>query len=103
MMNGVLRHCVPRIIPPTLRTSQNSFLAGVITVECCSGFKANERPIAFTYQEERREIQEIVDRWYEGGLDSSRPVINYFKVKAADGKVYLLRYQSELDAWSLRV
>ena len=74
-----------------------------IEVECYSGFKANERPIAFTYQGERREIQEIVDRWYEGGLDSSRHVINYFKVNAADGKVYLLRYQSELDAWSLCV
>lgn len=78
-------------------------VAGVIKVECYSGFKANERPCAFTYQGERREIQEIVDRWYEGGLYSSRPVINYFKVKAVDGKVYLLSYQSELDTWSLCV
>jgi hypothetical protein len=72
-----------------------------IDVECYSGFKANERPVAFTYQGQRLEIQEIIDRWYEGDLDSSRPVIDYFKVKAADGKVYFLRYQSELDAWSL--
>ena len=74
-----------------------------IEVECYSGFKANERPVAFTYQGERLEIQEIVDRWYEGGLDSSRPVIDYSKVRAVDGKVYLLRYQSELDAWSLSI
>ncbi|HNY51510.1 MAG TPA: hypothetical protein PKI91_13140 [Smithella sp.] len=74
-----------------------------IQVECYSGFKANERPVAFTCQGERREIREIVDRWYEGGLDSSRPVMDYFKVRAADGKVYLLRYQSGLDAWSLRL
>jgi len=73
-----------------------------VQVECYSGFKANERPVAFTYQNERHEIQEIVDRWYEGGLDSGRPVINYFKVRAADGKVYLLRYQTETDTWSLR-
>lgn len=76
-------------------------MAGVIKVECYSGFKANERPVAFTYQAQRLEIQEIVDRWYEGGLDSSRPVIDYFKVKTTDGNVYLLRYQSELDVWSL--
>lgn len=74
-----------------------------IQVECYSGFKANERPVAFTYQGERREIQEIADRWHEGGLDSSRPIIDYFKVRATDGKIYFLRYQSELDAWSLRL
>jgi uncharacterized surface anchored protein len=74
-----------------------------IQVECYSGFKANEHPVAFTYQGERREIQEIIDRWYEGGLDSSRPIIDYFKVRTADGKVYLLRYQSASDTWSLRI
>ncbi len=42
-----------------------------ISVECYSGFKANERPIAFTCEGERREILEITDRWYEGGLDSA--------------------------------
>lgn len=74
-----------------------------IQVECYSGFKANERPVAFTYQGERRIIEEIVDRWYDGGLDSGRSVIDYFKVRTADGKVYLLRYQSELDEWSLSI
>jgi len=74
-----------------------------IEVECYSGFKANERPVAFTYQGQRREIMEILDRWYEGDLDSSRPIINYFKVKAADGNVFFLRYHSGLDAWSLCV
>jgi hypothetical protein len=74
-----------------------------IQVECYSGYKADERPIAFTYQGERREIQEIVDRWYEGGLDSSKPIIDYFKVRALDGNIYLLRFQRELDAWSLHI
>lgn len=74
-----------------------------IQVECYSGFKANERPVAFTDKGERLDIEEIVDRWYEGGLDSSRLVIDYFKVKATDGNVYLLRYQSGSDTWSLRL
>jgi hypothetical protein len=55
-----------------------------IQVECYSGHKADERPVAFTYQGERWEIQEIVDCWYEGGLDSSKPVIDYFKVRAKE-------------------
>jgi len=74
-----------------------------IQVECYSGFKANERPVAFSYQGERREITEIVDRWYEGSPDSSGPVIDYFKVRTADGNVFFLRYQSGSDAWSLRL
>jgi hypothetical protein len=74
-----------------------------IQVECYSGFKPNERPVAFTYQGVRREILEIVDRWYEGGMQSSRPATDYFKIRDADGNVYLLRYQSELDEWSLRL
>jgi hypothetical protein len=74
-----------------------------IQVECYNGYKANERPVAFTHQGVRREILEIVDRWYEGGVQSRKPVIDYFKVRDADGNVYLLRYQSELDEWSLRL
>ena len=40
-----------------------------IHVECYSGHKANERPVAFIYEGRRREVEEIVDRWYEGGVD----------------------------------
>ena len=74
-----------------------------LQVECYSGFKAHERPVAFIYQGERLEVQDIIDRWYEGGLDSSRPVVDYFKVRASDGKIYFLRYQSDEDKWSLRL
>jgi hypothetical protein len=75
----------------------------VIRVECYSGYKANERPVAFTYNKERLEIEAIVDRWYEGGLDTSRPVIDYFKVRTTDGRVYLLRYLSAFDTWTICV
>lgn len=73
-----------------------------IHVECYSGYKANERPMAFTYQGRRHEVAEIIDRWYEGALDPTRPEIDYFKVKTTDGEVFLLRYLTLFDAWSLR-
>jgi hypothetical protein len=73
-----------------------------IQVECYSGYKANERPVAFTYQGHRLEISEILDRWHEGGIDASRPGIDYFKVKTSEGKVFMLRYLSLFDAWSVR-
>jgi hypothetical protein len=74
-----------------------------LQVECCSGYKVNERPVTFTYQGRLWEIQEIIDRWYEGDLDASRPVIDYFKVRITDGKVFLLRYLSAFDVWSIHV
>lgn len=74
-----------------------------IEVECYSGYKANERPVAFTFQGVRREVQEIIDRWYEGGRESGRPEIAYFKVRTTEGLVFILRYLSLFDAWSVRV
>ena len=73
-----------------------------IYVECFSGFKANERPVAFTFQERRWEVAEIVDRWYEGDLEAGHPEANYFKVRTVEGNVFLLRYLSLFDAWSIQ-
>jgi len=72
-----------------------------ITVECYSGHRANERPVAFTFEGIRRTVQEVVDRWYEGGREPGSPETAYFKVLAADGRVFIIRYQSLFDAWSL--
>lgn len=74
-----------------------------IRVEAYSGYKANERPVAFIFQGHRWEISEILDRWYEGGVNSEQPVVDYFKVKARDGSVFILRYEAESDAWTVIV
>ena len=73
-----------------------------VQVACHSGYRVNEYPVAFTVRGRRFEIREIIDRWYEGGLDPTRPEIGYFKVKTAEGRVYLLRYLSLFDSWSIR-
>lgn len=74
-----------------------------IRVDCYSGYKANERPVAFAYQDRRWEVSEILDRWYEGGLNPGQPEINYFKVRTLEGQVFILRYSSLLDSWSIHV
>ena len=71
-------------------------------VECYSGYKQNERPVAFIWQGRRREVAEITDRWYEGGLSASRPEIGYFKVRTTEGEVFILRYLSLFDTWTVR-
>ncbi len=76
-------------------------LCDQITVECYSGYKANERPVAFTFQERRWEVAEILDRWYEGGLEPGQPQVDYFKIRTVEGSVFLLRYLSLFDAWSI--
>jgi len=72
-----------------------------VAVECYSGYKANERPLAFTFEGRRWEVAEIVDRWYEGGLRAEDPQVDYFKVRTVGGSLFLLRYVSLFDAWSL--
>jgi hypothetical protein len=47
-----------------------------IQVECYSGYRANERPLAFTWQGKRRKVKEIVDRWYEGGRSAKEPSLD---------------------------
>lgn len=74
-----------------------------IEVECHSGYKVNERPAAFTFLGRRWEVSEIVDRWYEGGMNPDKPVIDYFKVKTNEGSIFILRYASRSDVWSIRI
>lgn len=69
-------------------------------VECISGYKGSERPVAFILEGRRQEITEIIDRWYEGGLDPTRPVVNYFKVRTPEGRIFFLRYLSLFDEWT---
>ena len=74
-----------------------------VSVECYSGYKANERPQTFIFRGQRWEVEEIVDRWYEGGIEPGRPEVNYFKVRTTKGNVFLLSYVSLIDAWSIQV
>lgn len=65
-------------------------------VECYSGGKADERPIRFRLGERMFHVEEIVDQWY--GPDDS-----FFKVRADDGNLYILRQNRSTSegAWSL--
>jgi len=74
-----------------------------IQVECYSGYKADERPVAFIHEGKRWEVREVVDRWCEGGLTPDRPSIDYFKVRTKEGRIFLLRYLSLFDNWSVRL
>jgi hypothetical protein len=86
--------------------SANRLLSSVqwdqTSVECYSGYKANELPVTFTFQERRWKIAEIVDRWYEGGIEAGQSEVNYFKVRTTEGDIFLLRYLSLFNSWSIK-
>ncbi|MFQ5481621.1 MAG: hypothetical protein ACE5ER_02585 [Nitrospinaceae bacterium] len=66
----------------------------MIEVECYSGYRVNERPLAFRLQGRSYQVKEIIDSWY--GETSV-----YFKVQADDDNIYLLKYDNVQDKWDL--
>ncbi|GFO66377.1 DUF6504 family protein [Geomonas paludis] len=65
-----------------------------VAVTCYAGYKADERPTAFTWREQRYHVIDIVDRWYD--QDG-----NYFKVLVQEGGQHLLRHDLNEDRWEL--
>ncbi len=65
-----------------------------IKVISYSGYKANERPIRFLFGERWLEVREIIGRWRDEKYDS-------FKVRADDGRVYVLRWDRIDDIWKI--
>ena len=66
-----------------------------IQVDAYSGYKANERPLRFTLDDDTCEIAEVEDNWYE-------PDAEYFRVQTTDGKRCILRYDPERGEWTLQ-
>jgi hypothetical protein len=66
----------------------------VLRVQCCAGRKADERPVRFQMGEREFAVEEILDQWYG-------PSEIFFKVRADDGNLYILRHNSSPDEWQL--
>ena len=65
-----------------------------IRVECYSGYKADERPLRFCLGERWLKVEEVADRWYD-------PEATYFRVRAEDGDLYVLRRAEPQGVWTL--
>ncbi len=65
-----------------------------IKVECYAGYKGDQCPRRFTLGEQTLEISEVEDQWYS-------PSSQYFRVRAEDGNIYILRHDEEHDTWTL--
>ena len=67
-----------------------------VNVECYAGRKADERPIRFLLDGRSFQVEAVLDQWYD-------PESIFYKVRADDGNLYILRQQtSTLDGeWEL--
>ena len=72
-----------------------------IEVVCHSGYKADEYPVRFYWEDHRFEITEVTDRWYQGDVNPEFPAATYFKVRTSDDKTFILKHESLKDAWFL--
>ena len=64
-----------------------------IKVIAYSGYKGEQEPRELVVDGVRTKVLGITDRWYE-------PSAAYFKVAAADGWLYLLRWDFEALNWT---
>lgn len=65
-----------------------------IRVECYAGYKGDQRPQRFISGGRIFEVESVEDQWYS-------PSAEYFRVKADDGNIYILRHDTDLDRWSI--
>jgi hypothetical protein len=67
-----------------------------LRVECYAGTKGEERPVRFQLSDHKYLVEEVVDQWY--GPDHV-----FFKVRADDGNLYILRHRTSAleEDWEL--
>jgi hypothetical protein len=67
-----------------------------VEVECYAGYRAEQEPRRFKLGKREIEVAEVIDRWLD-------PEHHYFKVRGDDGAIYILRYDSKIDEWEMRL
>jgi len=65
-----------------------------VDVECYAGYRGEETPRRFELAGVWIEIADVVDRWLA-------PDDRYFKVRDADGDLYILRNDVASERWEL--
>jgi len=72
-----------------------------VHVSSYSGYRGEERPVAFDHLGRTLHIAKIMDAWCEGSRASGGSVKEYFRVHADDGHFYVLFYDCALKEWFL--
>jgi hypothetical protein len=82
------------VIVPACWLLHTASCMGEIKVECYAGYKADQRPLRFTLGGNVFTVENVEDQWYS-------PSAIYFRVRANDGNLYILRHDENEDSWTL--
>jgi hypothetical protein len=66
-------------------------------------YREAQQPVSFVWRGKQHSVERILDRWYEGQVDSTRMPMLYFRVQTMSGEIFLIRYHEFFRAWSIRV
>jgi hypothetical protein len=65
-----------------------------VVVEVFAGYKGEKTPRSFILEGATLSVEQVIDRWYS-------ETHSYFRVKASDGRRYVLRLDLDDDWWEL--
>ena len=65
-----------------------------LPVECQTGHRGEQEPLAFWLGERRIAVRAIIDRWFA-------PTQRWFRVEADDGHTYVLRHDERTGGWDI--
>jgi len=65
-----------------------------VQVQCYAGHKGDERPVRFRLDGRDYMVDELIEQWY--GPDDA-----FYKVRADDGRAYLLRRHTSGGTWNM--
>jgi hypothetical protein len=74
-----------------------------IEVSTRDEYRGSQEPVSFVWGGKTYKVEQILDRWYEGQIDSTRMPMLYFRVKTQSGELWLIRYHEFFRAWSIRL
>lgn len=66
----------------------------MIKVDCYAGYSADKGPKTFSLMDHPYTVEEVIDRWYGKGTV-------YFKIRANDRNIYLLKHDEHQNRWDL--
>lgn len=69
-----------------------------IRVIAYAGYKAEQSPRAFFFNDSRIEVVKVLDQWREQE-NASRARRSYFRVKGSDSRAHLICYEEERKKW----
>lgn len=72
-----------------------------IKVHSYSGYKAEERPISFVFEENEWQVEKILGSWRQESINPGKGRRVYFKIKVEGGRAFTIFYDEKNEGWFL--